>query len=84
MARATSSLPVPLSPVISTGTFCPATRPMALYTSRIAGQVPMMAPSTSGSGSVSATTAGSCIRRATSSAAATTVCNWSRSIGLNR
>ena len=40
MAVATSSLPVPLSPVISTGTFCPATRPMALYTSRMAGHVP--------------------------------------------
>ena len=33
MARATSSLPVPLSPVISTGTSWAATRPMALYTS---------------------------------------------------
>ena len=34
-ARATNSLPVPLSPVISTGTSWAATRPMALYTSRI-------------------------------------------------
>ena len=50
MARATSSLPVPLSPVISTGTSWAATRPMALYTSRMAGQEPTMAPSTSGSG----------------------------------
>ncbi len=34
MARATSSLPVPLSPVMRTVTFWRATRPMALYTSQ--------------------------------------------------
>src|ERR1700738_3984612 len=50
MARATSSLPVPLSPVIRTGTSWAATRPMALYTSHMAGQLPTMAPSASGSG----------------------------------
>ena len=72
MARATSSLPVPLSPVISTGTSCSATRPMALYTSRIAGQEPTMAPSASGSGADSAMTAGSRIRRETSIASPTT------------
>ena len=40
--RATSSLPVPLSPRINTVTFCDATRPIALYTSCIAGERPMM------------------------------------------
>src|SRR5260221_11842029 len=51
MARATSSLPVPLSPVISTGKVWSATRPMALYASCIPGQQPMMAsPGSSSSG----------------------------------
>src|SRR5260370_19305162 len=39
MARATSSLPVPLSPVMSTGNVWSATRPMALYTSCMPGPV---------------------------------------------
>src|SRR5207302_625782 len=41
MARATSSLPVPLSPVISTGKVWSATRPMASYASCIPGQEPV-------------------------------------------
>ena len=40
MARATSSLPVPLSPVINTGTSWLVTRPIALYTSRVRDNCP--------------------------------------------
>src|SRR4051812_1009330 len=58
MARATSSLPVPLSPVMSTGTSWAATRPMALYASPIAGQGPTTAPSASRSVAASTATAG--------------------------
>src|SRR5258705_553731 len=50
MARATNSLPVPLSPVISTLTSCAATRPIALKTSSIEGQDPRIASPRSSSG----------------------------------
>ena len=43
MARATSSLPVPLSPVISTGTSVGATRAICLKSSCIAGDWPISA-----------------------------------------
>jgi hypothetical protein len=46
MARATSSLPVPVSPVISTVRACGARRRITLNSSRIAGDRPIM-PQTS-------------------------------------
>ena len=44
MARATSSLPVPVSPVISTGASTPAARPMSFQIASIAALVPTSAP----------------------------------------
>ena len=52
MARATSSLPVPLSPRISTVTSCAATRPIALYTSCMAGQRPSSTSPVAGAASL--------------------------------
>jgi hypothetical protein len=53
MAAATNSLPVPLSPVMSTGSAVGATRPMVLNTCTIAGVRPISSssapPSSSGS-----------------------------------
>ena len=45
MARATSSLPVPLSPVISTDTVDDAARPMAFHTASIVALEPTRSPS---------------------------------------
>jgi hypothetical protein len=42
MARATSSLPTPVSPVMSTGVRLSATRPIDFHTSSMAGLDPTM------------------------------------------
>ena len=55
-----------------------------LFLDEIGDMTPMMAPSTSGSGAVSATTAGCRMRRATSRASPTTRRNCCRSSGLRR
>ena len=85
MARATSSLPVPLSPRISTVTSWPAARPIALYTSCIAGDRPTIRSAAASSGSSSsANRAGTCVRRLCSMALARTSRSWRRSSGLSR
>ena len=56
MARATSSLPVPDSPRISTVASVGATRPMALYTSCMGLLLPMMASAAAVSGATSSST----------------------------
>ena len=61
-ARATNSLPVPLSPRISTLTSCGAMRPIILHISCMTGLRPMMRSTRSSVGS----TAGTCIIRAAS------------------
>ena len=81
MARATSSLPVPLSPVISTGTSVGATRAMLLKSSCMAGDVPMSV-SVSRRRLVAERLGPGPVR--VSRARFTTVAAWSRSNGLTR
>ena len=83
--RATSSLPVPLSPLMSTVSSCAATRPITLYTSCIAGQRPMMTSARSSIGSSSpVTTAGTCMSRLMAAARSTSCLNGASSNGLNK
>ena len=79
-----SSLPVPLSPLISTAKFWAATRPMALYTLSMAGQVPTMVPSRRGPGPPPRSRPVSRICWDTSRASPTTCRNFPGSNGLKR
>ena len=79
MARATSSLPVPVSPVISTVASLSATRPITFCTRRIAGLAPIRV-SASSSGAAGRAAGGGAARSIRSTRSATS----SRPTGLVR
>jgi hypothetical protein len=82
MARATSSLPVSLSPVISTGALRAATAPMVLQTSSICGLDPMISVTLTSGCSATMVADTDRVRRWVRTALAGVVSSSSSSMGL--
>jgi hypothetical protein len=83
MARATSSLPVPLGPSAITGSRVGATRRMSARSATIGGECPIR-PMSSLASSRARKAASSCASLARSTARATTTLSMSGSTGLAR